>query len=220
MAALAEWLMVAAAMMIGMAVGAEGQQGGGAPPVGAESWCVARSDASDQALQTALDYACSAGADCGPIQPNGLCYLPNTIAAHSSYAFNSYYQRNSMGPGTCDFAGTATVAKTDPSYGSCVYPSSPSAAGGTTTPSTPGTNGSTTPTGTPVGGGGGNGGSSVDNGGLNPGIPTSTTDASIASSSRFSAVTIFMPAASFLLLILSVTHPSSTLLLISILGIN
>ncbi|KAL7175346.1 hypothetical protein ACSBR2_029029 [Camellia fascicularis] len=41
------------------------------------TWCVTRSDASDQALQTALDYACGAGAGCGPIQSSGLCYLPS-----------------------------------------------------------------------------------------------------------------------------------------------
>ncbi|KAK3009600.1 hypothetical protein RJ639_013101 [Escallonia herrerae] len=91
----------------------------------AASWCVVRSDASEQALQTALDYACGAGADCAPIQSSGLCYLPNTIQAHASYAYNSYFQRKNMAPGSCDFSGTATVASTDPSYGSCIYPPSP-----------------------------------------------------------------------------------------------
>ncbi|KAK6138568.1 hypothetical protein DH2020_027693 [Rehmannia glutinosa] len=91
----------------------------------AATWCVVRSDASDQALQTALDYACGAGADCAPIQSSGLCYLPNTLQAHASYAFNSYYQRRDNAPGSCSFSGTATIATTDPSYGSCVYPSSP-----------------------------------------------------------------------------------------------
>ncbi|KAJ7980545.1 PLASMODESMATA CALLOSE-BINDING PROTEIN 3-like [Quillaja saponaria] len=90
------------------------------------SWCVARSDASTPALQTALDYACASGADCTPIQSSGLCYLPNTIQAHASYAFNSYFQRKAMAPGSCDFSGTATIAQTDPSYGSCVFPSSSS----------------------------------------------------------------------------------------------
>lgn len=89
------------------------------------TWCVARSDASREALQTALDYACNAGADCAPLQPSGLCFLPNTIQAHASYAYNSYYMRRFMAPGSCDFSGTATFAKTDPSYGSCVYPPSP-----------------------------------------------------------------------------------------------
>ncbi|KAD5803680.1 hypothetical protein E3N88_15040 [Mikania micrantha] len=94
------------------------------------TWCVVRSEASREALQAALDYACGAGADCVPIQPSGLCFLPNTIQAHASYAFNSYYMRRSMAPGSCDFAGTATIAKTDPSYGSCNFPASPSMAGG------------------------------------------------------------------------------------------
>ncbi|XP_076924529.1 PLASMODESMATA CALLOSE-BINDING PROTEIN 2-like [Bidens hawaiensis] len=107
------------------------------------TWCVARSDASREALQTTLDYACNAGADCAPLQPSGLCFLPNTIQAHASYAYNSYYMRRFMAPGSCDFSGTATFAKTDPSYGSCIYPPSPSTAGGTTTPVT--TPGSTQP---------------------------------------------------------------------------
>ncbi|KAJ4954858.1 hypothetical protein NE237_011641 [Protea cynaroides] len=121
--------------------------------VEAQRWCVTRSNANSQALQSALDYACGAGADCAPIQSTGLCYLPNTVVAHASYAFNSYYQRRGEAPGTCDFGGTATIAMTNPSYGSCVYPSSSSTAGGTTpttptipkTPTTP-----TTPTMTPT----------------------------------------------------------------------
>ncbi|OVA08267.1 X8 [Macleaya cordata] len=122
------------------------------------SWCVARSNASEQALQTALDYACWAGADCAPIQPPGLCYLPNNLIAHASYAFNSYYQRRYLAAGACDFAGTATIAMTDPSYGSCVYPSSPSNAGG----------------GGGIGGGGGGGGIGGGGGGIG-GTITPTT---------------------------------------------
>ncbi|CAK9145161.1 unnamed protein product [Ilex paraguariensis] len=95
------------------------------PVVVSATWCVVRSEASDQALQTAMDYACGSGADCAPLQPSGLCFLPNTIQAHASYAFNSFYQRKGRAPGSCDFSGTATIAKTDPSYGSCDYPSSP-----------------------------------------------------------------------------------------------
>lgn len=84
-------------------------------PAAEGNWCVARSDVGNQALQTALDYACATGADCSPIQSNGLCFLPNTLQAHASYAFNSYFQRKAMAPGSCDFSGTATVARTDPS---------------------------------------------------------------------------------------------------------
>ncbi|KAL6634423.1 hypothetical protein ACP70R_027094 [Stipagrostis hirtigluma subsp. patula] len=97
-----------------------------ARPAGA-AWCIARSGAPQKTLQAALDYACgpAGGADCAPIQASGLCYLPNTLAAHASYAFNSVYQRSRAAPGACDFAGTATITLTDPSYGSCTYPSSP-----------------------------------------------------------------------------------------------
>ncbi|KAA8548405.1 hypothetical protein F0562_000089 [Nyssa sinensis] len=122
---------VAAAMavvLLGLSIITEGI------PAEAATWCVARSDVSDTAIQTSLDYACGGGADCSPILPSGLCYLPNNVQAHASYAFNSYYQRKSMAPGSCDFSGTATIARTDPSYGSCVYPSSLSTAGGTGTP--------------------------------------------------------------------------------------
>ncbi|OEL28731.1 hypothetical protein BAE44_0010250 [Dichanthelium oligosanthes] len=117
-----------------------------ARPAGAAAWCIARSGASDKALQSALDYACgpAGGADCAPIQASGLCYLPNTLAAHASYAFNSIFQRSRAAPGACDFAGTATVTLTDPSYGSCTYPSSPSTAGLSGTPGSTSSTPSTT----------------------------------------------------------------------------
>ncbi|KAI4345356.1 hypothetical protein L6164_012487 [Bauhinia variegata] len=172
---------------------------------GGSSWCVARSDASSQALQTALDYACSAGADCILIQSNGLCYLPNTIQAHASYAFNSYYQRRSRAPGSCDFAGTATIAQTDPSYGSCVYPSSASTAGGTNTPTTtPPTNSNmpTTPTPPTSNFGGTGAGTGTGTGGITPGLNPPFTDSSRASSGTISAS--FLVFFSFLL-ILSLT---------------
>ncbi|KAI3469985.1 hypothetical protein Pfo_026648 [Paulownia fortunei] len=171
--------------------------------VAAATWCVVRSDASDQAMQTALDYACGAGADCAPIQSSGLCYLPNTLQAHASYAFNSYYQRRGNAPGSCSFSGTATIATTDPSYGSCVYPSSPSTAGGTAAPGgTPA--GTTTPrsaptiaepppppgTTTPLYGSGG---------GLNPGMgplvpdsPTSNASPDVSIKAIFSRMTVLL----------------------------
>ncbi|XP_038875835.1 PLASMODESMATA CALLOSE-BINDING PROTEIN 3 [Benincasa hispida] len=138
-------------------------------------WCVARSDASYEALQAALDYACATGADCNPILLNGLCFLPNTIQAHASYAFNSFFQRKAMAPGSCDFAGSATIAQSDPSYGSCVYPSSTSAAGGAITPSPP-TNTSPTITVPATTTPSFNNGGTSDTNGLNPVYnPTSTS---------------------------------------------
>ena len=79
------------------------------------SWCVAKSDANETALQSALDWACGHGADCGPIQPDAPCFNPNTVKDHASYAFDSYYKRNNKGPGSCDFSGTANTTETDPS---------------------------------------------------------------------------------------------------------
>jgi len=90
-----------------------------------QGWCVALNGIPDSRLQTALDYACGlGGADCGQIQQGGNCFIPDSVFSHASYAFNSYYQKNGMAAGTCDFAGTAVITTTDPSYGSCIYLSS------------------------------------------------------------------------------------------------
>ncbi|CAJ1939162.1 unnamed protein product [Sphenostylis stenocarpa] len=78
------------------------------------TWCVASSSASYGALKSGLDFACSHGADCGPIRPGGSCFNPNTIQNHASYAFDSYYQRKGKAPGSCSFGGAATIAVTDP----------------------------------------------------------------------------------------------------------
>ncbi|XP_058211869.1 PLASMODESMATA CALLOSE-BINDING PROTEIN 1-like [Rhododendron vialii] len=75
---------------------------------------MARSNKSELALQMGLDYACGSVADCDPIKPSGLCYLPNTVQSHTSYALNSYYQRKANAPSSCDFNGTAITTNTDP----------------------------------------------------------------------------------------------------------
>nr|CAB3468665.1 unnamed protein product [Digitaria exilis] len=85
-------------------------------------WCVANPKAASAAvMQTAMDYACGSGADCGAAAPDGPCYLPDTLTSHASYAFNSYWQRTKDAGGTCDFAGTAMVVTRDPSYDGCRY---------------------------------------------------------------------------------------------------
>ncbi|KAL1556253.1 glucan endo-1,3-beta-D-glucosidase-like [Salvia divinorum] len=88
-----------------------------------QTWCVANENAGEEKLQAAMDYACGQGAaDCSPIQPQATCFEPNTVEAHASYAFNSYYQKNSRVSGSCDFGGAAHAVTISPKFGSCEFP--------------------------------------------------------------------------------------------------
>ncbi|GJM97135.1 hypothetical protein PR202_ga14039 [Eleusine coracana subsp. coracana] len=131
---------------------------------GGQTWCVAKTGLTDLVLQNGIDYACGmGGADCSAIQPMGSCYNPNTVQAHASYAFNSYFQRNPS-PASCDFGGAGTLVNVNPSSGTCMYQTSGggfsagSSSGVTGTVPTggynpgPGATG-TGPTGTTMGGG-------------------------------------------------------------------
>lgn len=92
-------------------------------PAAGQTWCVANGKAGEKKLQKALDYACGeGGADCRPIQEGATCYNPKTVEAHASYAFNSYYQKNSRRSGACDFGGAAYVVTHSPKFGSCEFP--------------------------------------------------------------------------------------------------
>ncbi|XP_020269745.1 glucan endo-1,3-beta-glucosidase 13-like isoform X2 [Asparagus officinalis] len=89
------------------------------------TWCVALPGASQVDLQNALDWVCGLGAaDCSSLQPGGPCHQPDTLLSHASYAFNSYYQENGNSDVACNFGGTATITKRNPSYASCMYLSS------------------------------------------------------------------------------------------------
>ncbi|KAK2438448.1 Carbohydrate-binding X8 domain superfamily protein [Trifolium repens] len=99
------------------------------------TWCVALPGVSQADLQNALDWACGLGmADCKDIQKDGRCFQPDTLVSHASYAFNSYYQTNGNSDIACNFGGTATLTKQNPSYGDCDY-SSPGSVGSYAPPS-------------------------------------------------------------------------------------
>jgi hypothetical protein len=83
--------------------------------LGGGQWCVAKQGASNYELQVALNYACGeGGADCSQIQPGAICFEPNTLLNHASYAFNDYYQKHPI-PSSCVFRGIATLTSNDPS---------------------------------------------------------------------------------------------------------
>lgn len=93
------------------------------PKPSSGGWCVPKQGVSEAQLQTNLDYVCGQqGIDCGPIQPGGPCFEPNTVASHAAYAMNILYQTAGKNPWNCDFVQTATVTHSNPSYNSCVYP--------------------------------------------------------------------------------------------------
>ncbi|KAM6564181.1 hypothetical protein CsatB_024179 [Cannabis sativa] len=85
-------------------------------------WCVAKPNVPADTLQAAMDYACGeGGADCNEIMPQGNCYNPDTVVAHASYAFNSYWQKHKRTGGTCSFGGTAMLINNDPSFLHCRF---------------------------------------------------------------------------------------------------
>ena len=78
-------------------------------------WCVPKTDVSDEALQKNIDYVCSSGVECGPIEAGGSCYNPNTVRSHASYAMNAYFQSAGRHDFNCDFNNTALLTAADPS---------------------------------------------------------------------------------------------------------
>ncbi|OMO91253.1 Glycoside hydrolase, family 17 [Corchorus olitorius] len=81
---------------------------------GKGKWCVAKSEASNAALQANIDYVCSTGVNCRPIQSGGACFNPNNVRSHASYAMNAYYQANGRHDFNCDFNHTGLITSTDP----------------------------------------------------------------------------------------------------------
>ncbi|KAK1390095.1 Glucan endo-1,3-beta-D-glucosidase [Heracleum sosnowskyi] len=90
-----------------------------------QTYCVVRDTADLKMVQAALDWACGPGkVDCSPLLQGKPCYEPNGVAAHATYAFDTYYHQMAFTEGSCDFNGVATVTTTDPSHGTCVFPGS------------------------------------------------------------------------------------------------
>lgn len=84
-------------------------------------FCVAKSGANENKLQSGIDWACGpqGNANCSAIQSGQPCFSPDTVQNHASYAFNDYYQRMRSVGATCDFDGTATTTTIDPSEFLC-----------------------------------------------------------------------------------------------------
>ncbi|KAL8463109.1 hypothetical protein ACS0TY_033943 [Phlomoides rotata] len=91
------------------------------PAPGAKKWCVPKQGVSDDALQDNIDYVCSQGLDCTPIQPGGACYDPDNRRSHAAFAMNAYYQTEGRHDFNCDFSGSGVITTTDPSNGPCKY---------------------------------------------------------------------------------------------------
>ncbi|XP_014502109.1 glucan endo-1,3-beta-glucosidase 7 [Vigna radiata var. radiata] len=91
------------------------------PAPNTSGWCVPKAGVSDNQLQANIDYACSHGIDCGPIQPGGACFEPNTVASHAAFAMNLYYQTSGKNQWNCDFSQSATLTSQNPSYNGCTY---------------------------------------------------------------------------------------------------
>ncbi|XP_031105987.1 PLASMODESMATA CALLOSE-BINDING PROTEIN 5-like [Ipomoea triloba] len=101
------------------------QGGGGSTGVAVELWCVAKNNAEDAALQSAIDWACGAGgADCAPIQPGGPCYDASDVLRTASFAFNDYSLKHGMTQDSCNFQNTAALTSLNPSFNGCKFPSS------------------------------------------------------------------------------------------------
>ncbi|TYI07978.1 hypothetical protein ES332_A10G264700v1, partial [Gossypium tomentosum] len=93
-----------------------------APPADtAKKFCVPKPEATDAQLQNNLDYACSHGIDCRPIQAGGVCVEPATVRSRAAFAMNSYFKSKLGVDSACDFSGTGQVTTVDPSYGNCRY---------------------------------------------------------------------------------------------------
>ncbi|KAK4284161.1 hypothetical protein QN277_001030 [Acacia crassicarpa] len=89
------------------------------PSSGGQKWCVPKPGASPQALQANIQYVCSQGVDCKPIQAGGACFDPNNINQLATYAMNAYYQSKGRHDFDCYFSNSGLITSSNPSHGNC-----------------------------------------------------------------------------------------------------
>jgi hypothetical protein len=77
------------------------------------TFCVARSEAPDDALLCGLSFACNA-TDCTSIQKNASCFSPPSLKRHATIAYNGFFQDKGQDASACDFGGTAKLTQTIP----------------------------------------------------------------------------------------------------------
>ncbi|MED6152309.1 hypothetical protein PIB30_090677, partial [Stylosanthes scabra] len=93
-------------------------------PYRGKVWCVAVRGANEMELENALTYACNqSNMSCEALAPGRECYEPVSIADHASYVFSSYWSKFRSQGATCYFNGLAQQTITNPSRGSCKFPS-------------------------------------------------------------------------------------------------
>lgn len=89
------------------------------PQVNAQTWCVVRGDAADNAVQSLIDFVCFVGViNCSPIQAGGAC-VTGTVKDRANYVVNAYYQSTGQNSGSCGFAGLTVITSTPPSPPIC-----------------------------------------------------------------------------------------------------
>lgn len=109
-----------------------------------ELWCVAKNNAEDSALQSAIDWACGpGGANCAAIQQGAPCYDPTDIQRTASFVFNDYFLHHGLTEDSCSFDNTAALTSLNPSFGDCKFPSSFTVSKGSSSNSTIGALGGT-----------------------------------------------------------------------------
>jgi hypothetical protein len=92
-----------------------------------DQWCVynpgsadSGSQQSSSAIASSMSYACQ-NSDCTALGYGASCNPYLDAAGNVSYAFNSYFQRQNQGLGTCSFNGLGKIVTRDPSIQNCKF---------------------------------------------------------------------------------------------------